>query len=179
MTIETSRMMVAGSPDPEIRDKPETRNPKPGIRQSAVGALLFFVLLALTGQAPAQPYQSGSGSMSQTPVFKYYVWGQVRNPGAFSLSANPDIVELISAAGGPTAYANLSQAVLIRASTQKRMAVNLGKVLGSGQVVPLSPGDVVIVRSSAWYYIRDGLTLVTSAASLVTLVLTIVNMVGK
>ena len=147
----------------------------------ALVSLLFFALIFAAGTALAQPsgYQSGSGSMSQTPVFKYYVWGQVRNPGAYSLSSNPDILELLSAAGGPTAYANLDRAVLVRASTQKRMNIDLGKALNAGQVVALSPGDVVIVRSSTWYYARDGLTLVTSVGTLVILVLSIMNMVGR
>ena len=137
------------------------------------------VALLVAGWASAQPAQSGSSTMSQAPVFKYYVWGQVRVPGAYSLGANPDILELLSAGGGPTEYADLRHVVLVRAVTEKRIKVNLTKTLEAGHVVPLSPGDVVIVPHSAWYYFRDGLTIVTSVATLAILALTIMNGVGK
>jgi len=130
----------------------------------------------VAGWALAQPVSS---STSQAPVFKYYVWGQVRVPGAYSLGANPDIVELVSAAGGPTQYADVRHVVLVRAVTQQRTSVNLKKMLGSGQVVPLYPGDVVMVPNSAWYSIRDGLSVTTTIVSLATLVFTILNWVAK
>ncbi len=117
--------------------------------------------------------------MSQAPVFKYYVWGQVRSPGAYSLGANPDIVELLSAAGGPTAYADVKHIVVVRAVTQKRMGIDLKKTLGAGEVVPLYPGDVVMVPNSPWYSIRDGLSVSTTVISLATLVFTIMNWVAK
>jgi hypothetical protein len=138
-----------------------------------------FVVLAVLAFAAQAPGQAGSVPVSQAPVFKYYVWGQVRSPGAYSLGANPDLIELLSAGGGPTAYANLRRVVLVRAVTQKRTNVNLQRTLEAGQVVPLFPGDVVIVSSSSWYYIRDGLSVVASFATLATLVLTIVNGVGR
>ena len=125
--------------------------------------LILCVLLA--GAGWAQPAQ-GLGS-------KYYVWGQVRSPGAYSFVASPDIVELLSAGGGPTENANLKRVVLIRAVTQKRTRIDLQKVMDSGQVMRLAPGDVVIVPTSGWSNVRDWLTVLTSAASLITLVLTI------
>ena len=81
---------------------------------------------------------------------RVYVWGQVRAPGAYSFIASPDILELLSAAGGPTENANLKRVILIRAVTQTRMRINLSAMLNKGQVVRLSPGDVVIVPSSGW-----------------------------
>jgi protein involved in polysaccharide export with SLBB domain len=126
--------------------------------------------MALAGLVQAQPAPG-----SQVPGSKYYVWGQVRSPGAYSFIASPDIIELLSTAGGPTENANLTRVILIRAVTQKRTRINLKVMLDRGQVVRLSPGDVVIVPSSPWYYIRDGLVVLTSAASLVTVVLTIMT----
>jgi len=134
------------------------------------------IALALSaGIISAQPVRSGSAPVSQLPGSKYYVWGQVRSPGAYSFVAAPDIFELLSAGGGPTESANLKRIVLIRAVTQKRSSVNLQAMLDSGQILRLSPGDVVIVPTSAWYSIRDGLTVVTSVATLVTLAITILN----
>lgn len=109
---------------------------------------------------------------------EYYVWGQVRAPGAYAFVANPDILELLSTAGGPIDNANLGRVILIRAVTQKRVTINMQAMLSSGQVMRLSPGDVVIVPSSAWYNVRDCLTVATSIATLVTLVITVLNWTG-
>jgi len=138
--------------------------PRPTLRQSVVVALLV-----VAGWALAQP------TGSRAPVFKYYVWGQVRSPGAYSLGGNPDLLELLSAAGGPTQYADVRHVVLVRATTQKQIKVDLKKMLTAGQVVPLSPGDVVMVPNSPWYIIRDGISIVTTVVSFTTLVLVIVN----
>lgn len=144
------------------------------LHAGGVAALVCCGLLALAGAVSAQPAPG-----SQAPGSKYYVWGQVRSPGAYSFIASPDIVELLSAGGGPTESANLSRVVLIRAVTQKRTRIDLQKMMGSGQILRLAPGDVVIVPSSPWYYIRDGLVVLTSAASLITVVLTIMNWAQK
>ncbi|MCX6844553.1 MAG: SLBB domain-containing protein, partial [candidate division WOR-3 bacterium] len=135
---------------------------------------VLAALLLVAGWASAKPAQSQQG-----PVFKYYVWGQVRGPGAYSLSANPDLVELLSAAGGPTQYADVRHVTLVRATTKKRMRIDLKKMLDAGQVVPLSPGDVVMVPDSPWYSIRDGLTITSTVVSFATLVLTIMNWVAR
>jgi len=140
---------------------------------------ILFVLSALAAVASAQPVRSGSAPAADVPGSKYYVWGQVRSPGAYSFIASPDIVELLSAGGGPTENANLRRVILIRAVTQKRTRIDLQKMMDSGQVARLGPGDVVIVPSSPWFYIRDGLVVLTSAASLVTVVLTIMNWAAK
>jgi hypothetical protein len=140
--------------------------------------LILFGLFALAGWAQAQPARSGSAPVSQVPGSKYYVWGQVRAPGAYSFIASPDIVELLSAGGGPTENANLGRVILIQAVTQKRTRINLQKMMDSGQVVRLSPGDVVIVPSSAWSHVRDWLAVLTSGASLASLVLLIMSRAG-
>jgi hypothetical protein len=138
-------------------------------------AVFVAALLAASGRAFAQP---ASSSMLQGSGSACYVWGQVRSPGAYGFVANPDILELLSAGGGPTENADLRRVILIRAVTQKRASVNLQAMLTSGQVVRLAPGDVVIVPSSAWYHIRDWISIVTVASTLATLTLTIVNRVG-
>ncbi|GEM_PF-406222 len=133
---------------------------------------VLATLLLCTGWASAQPAQS------QAPVFKYYVWGQVRGPGAYSLGANPDLVELLSAAGGPTQYADVRHVVLVQATTKKQMRIDLKKMLAAGQVIPLSPGDVVMVPNSPWYSIRDGLSITTTVVSFASLILLIMNRAG-
>jgi protein involved in polysaccharide export with SLBB domain len=135
--------------------------------------LILFVLLA--GAGWAQTARSGAAPVSDVPGSKYYVWGQVRAPGAYSFVASPDIVELLSAGGGPTDNANLRRVVLIRAVTQKRTRVDLQRMMDSGQVLRLAPGDVVIVPSSPWSNVRDWLAVLTSAASLASLVLLLMD----
>jgi hypothetical protein len=144
------------------------------LHAGGVAALVCIGLMALAGLVQAQPAPG-----SQVPGSKYYVWGQVRNPGAYSFIASPDIVELLSAGGGPTQDANLRQVVLIRAVTQKRMRIDLQKMMSSGQVLRLAPGDVVIVSSSAWYSFRDGLAVATTLVSAVTLVITILSWTSR
>ncbi len=95
--------------------------------------------------------------MSQPPVFKYYIWGQVGRPGTHQLGPNPDVLELLSAAGGPTEWADIRHITLIQAATGKRIRIDLKKMLATGQVVPLNPGDIVMVPNSFWYSMRYAL----------------------
>jgi hypothetical protein len=163
---------AGGSPRHGIRGLFSSRFMRRG---SCLGGVLTAALLALGGRALAQP---PSTSLSQPPGPAYYVWGQVRSPGAYSFVASPDILELLSAAGGPTENANLRSIVLIRAVTQQRTSVNFQAILASGQVIRLSPGDVIVVPISSWLHVRDWLSVLTVATTLVTLTLTIANKVG-
>jgi len=148
----------------------EGRSPVPGPRSPV---RLVAALLVVAFWAMAQP--AGSGPV---PGSKYYVWGQVRSPGAYSFVASPDLLELLSAGGGPTNDANLKRVLLIRAVTKTRTRIDLQAMLATGQVVRLSPGDVVIVPSSPWYYMRDALSVLTTAAGFVTLFFTIMTWAG-
>jgi hypothetical protein len=147
-------------------------------RTRGFGYWALGILLVVCGLLSAQP-EPASASLSEAPVFKYYVWGQVRQPGAYRLGTNPDIVELLSAGGGPTDQADISHVVLVRGIDQKRVPLNLKEVIGSGKPVPLTPGDVVIVPRAFWYTFRDELAIVTSLAIFVNLYFTIANGVKK
>lgn len=116
--------------------------------------------------------------LAQPPAFKYYVWGQVRSPGAYRLSTHPDIWELLSAAGGPTEQADMSRLVLISAVSQQRRRLNLKELLDSGSGILLSPGDVVLVPRSFWYTLRDQLAIASSVAVFVNLYFTIARRGG-
>jgi len=152
---------------------PPVRSPRLLISGHRSPVLVVAALLVVAGWALAQPAQP------QAPVFNYYVWGQVRNPGAYNLGASPDIVELLSAAGGPTEYADTRHVVLIRATTQQRVNINLKKMLFSGQVISLSPGDIVLVPNSAWYSVQEYLSITTTLVSVATLIFTIMTWVAR
>jgi len=147
--------------------RPPTANWK--LHASGVAAVMCLGLLALAGRVSAQP-----AAGSRAPVFKYYVWGQVRSPGAYVLGGNPDLVELLSAAGGPTEHADVRHLVLVEATTQKQLRVDVKKMLAAGQVVSLSPGDVVLVPDSPWYTVRYVLEVATTVTSFATLAMTVV-----
>lgn len=143
------------------------------VRGSRSRVSVLAVLLVVAGSALAQPAQS------QAPTFKYYAWGQVRSPGAYVLGVSPDLMELLSAAGGPTQYANVRRVVLIRSTTQQREIINLKTMMFSGQVVSLSPGDIVIVPNSAWYFIREYMSVTATLVSFATLIFTVMNWVAR
>ncbi len=75
-----------------------------------------------------------------------YLVGQVGKTGAFEMPAGRTVGELIAVAGGYTAGAALSQAMIIRKDTTIR--VDLGQVLLEGNAsanTTLESGDLVIV----------------------------------
>jgi protein involved in polysaccharide export with SLBB domain len=88
-------------------------------------------------------------------------------------------MELLSAAGGPTQYADVRHVVLVRATTQQRVNINLKAMLSSGQIVLLSPGDIVMVPNSAWYSIREYFSITTTVVSFATLVFTIMSWMSR
>jgi len=133
---------------------------------------VIAALLVATGWILAQPAQT------QGPVFKYYVWGQVRSPGAYSLGASPDLMELLSAAGGPTQNADVRHVVLIRATTQQRVRINLKTMMFSGQIVSISPGDIVLVPNSPWYSVTLYFSMTATLVSFATLIFTVMNWMG-
>jgi len=176
VTVSGPRSIVNSPQSPVVRP------PFLAPRSSFILRSSFFVLaslLLLAGSARGQGSQSGTAPLSQGPVFKYYVWGQVRSPGTYNLGPSPDVLELLSAAGGPTENADVQHVVLFQAYTQKQIKIDLKKMLGSGQVIPLSPGDVVIVPNSPWYALRYGLSVVSTVASLATLALVVMNWVTR
>ncbi|HDH31252.1 MAG TPA: hypothetical protein ENH26_00570 [Candidatus Wolfebacteria bacterium] len=101
-----------------------------------------------------------------------HVWGEVARPGEYLVPDGTNVLELISRAGGPTAFANLKNITLTRkevptfskpqtASNHKEnpyekniMRVNLKSYLNnnnSNSLPVLKPGDVVVVKQNTWY----------------------------
>jgi SLBB domain len=120
---------------------------------------------------PAQKSEVG-----EPASFKYYAWGEVRSPGIYHLGPNLDIVELLSQAGGPTEAADLTRVSVIQGSDQRKITLNVKKALESGNVVSLSPGDIVIVPKSLGYVIRGEITWISTFLLALNLYLTIVSL---
>ena len=76
-----------------------------------------IVLLHLHHMLPAQErtkpgdYFLGDEEKLEMVV---HIWGEVKEPGEFRVSYETNVVELISKAGGPTEFANLSKIRLTR-----------------------------------------------------------------
>ncbi len=113
-------------------------------------------------------------AFGQTGSVRAAAWGQVTKPGQYYLSGSPDVLELISNAGGPTANADLTRVLLIRERDGTRTRLNLMRLTAEGEPVFLVPGDVVIVPESFWCKVQRNLPVITTLATLVNVAVTIV-----
>ena len=99
------------------------------------------------------------------------VWGQVKNPGLYSLPENSDIVTLLSLANGPTENADLSKIKVIRkgATKDSLYTVNLKKSLlhGEKEKITLKPGDIIEISPSTFYSISNFIRFITQVSMVV------------
>jgi polysaccharide export outer membrane protein len=83
---------------------------------------------------------------------RVYVMGQVNNPGRYSFPTIPDLVTVLSEAGGPTETALLSEVMIIGAEAgAERQVVDLERYLRDadpGALPPLKTGDKIFVPQS-------------------------------
>jgi len=84
-------------------------------------ALFFFLILFLSTCFSQQDlikkdqYQIGP---DERLLITVHVWGEVRIPGEYLVPDDTDILGLISKAGGPTEYSNLSNVKITRGLTE-------------------------------------------------------------
>jgi len=78
---------------------------------------------------------------------QFYVYGEVRQPGAYKMEARLTVLKAITLAGGLTDYA--SHIVYIKRKIngkEKRIRVNINNVIRNVEVdVPICPEDIVVV----------------------------------
>jgi len=101
----------------------------------------------LPGDRPAQ-YILGSQDVLLITV---NLWGHVQRPGIYSIPSSFGLIDLLSSAGGPLRTARLNDVRIIR-KNQDVIKVNVKEFMQSGNkdlLVPLQPGDLVIVSGSA------------------------------
>lgn len=78
------------------------------------------------------------------------LWGHVLKPGIYSVPSAFNIIDLLSSAGGPLKTARLNDVRIIR-KNQEVIAVNIEEFIKTGNqdlLIPLQPGDVIIVSGS-------------------------------
>ncbi|MEO0073297.1 MAG: SLBB domain-containing protein [candidate division WOR-3 bacterium] len=132
--------------------------------------MVTAVVCVLIGYALAQPdVETAAAGLG----VRVAVWGQVRNPGLYRLAGSPDVLELVSAAGGPTENADLSRALLLRERDGVRLRLNIARASASSEPVFLVPGDVLIIPTSTWSRIKQELPVVSALAVFANVILTL------
>jgi protein involved in polysaccharide export with SLBB domain len=99
------------------------------------------------GDRPAQ-YILGSQDVLLITV---NLWGHIQRPGIYSIPSSFGLIDLLSSAGGPLRTARLNDVRIIR-KNQDVIKVNVKEFMQTGNkdlLVPLQPGDLVIVSGSA------------------------------
>jgi polysaccharide export outer membrane protein len=81
---------------------------------------------------------------------RIFILGEVNHPGPTGMSANMTVLQAISAAGGPTAYANTKKITVLRAEQgkQTKFLFNYKEVIkgnNQDQNIQLKPGDTIVV----------------------------------
>ena len=81
---------------------------------------------------------------------RIFILGEVNHPGAVAMSANMTVLQAITAAGGPTAYANTKKINILRneQGKQSKYLFNYKEVVkgnNSEQNILLKSGDTIVV----------------------------------
>jgi hypothetical protein len=101
-----------------------------------------------------------------------HIIGEVQKPGEYRVRDQATVLELLSKAGGPTAFSRLSHVTVRRvllapgasasptglAPSVEILAVDLERALRDKDAPPpltLRPGDVVVVPKNAWHKWKD------------------------
>ena len=94
------------------------------------------------------------------------VWGEVTRPGYYNVPDGSDVARLLSYAGGPTEFANLSRVKLTRPDGGAS-AVDIKQYIDTGDVVAvpvLKPGDTVYVYRNEKYAWREFVKVMSELA---------------
>jgi hypothetical protein len=130
-------------------------------------AFLLLILLSLNLFAQeSQTIMSKSGRLADRQNASKYIlsagsdallmtvkiWGEVTKPGLYDVPIGTDLIELISAAGGPTTRANLSKVRVIHNSPESGedyvTMVNIKQFLNTGNsadIPEIKPSDTIIM----------------------------------
>lgn len=137
------------------------------VSRTVVAIAVAAVAAAATGQPAVE------GLTAPSLAIRAAVWGQVAKPGQYFLRGSPDLFELLSEAGGPSAGADLTRIVLIRERDGTRKRLNVNRIAASGQPFFIVPGDVVIVPESFWSRFTRNLPVVSTLVVVANLVVTV------
>lgn len=111
---------------------------------------LFFSAMCFASEGYSLP-----GINSDEITMPVNVWGEVRSPGLHLIPWDSDLRDALSAAGGPTSMADLSEVKII--STGIEIKYNLSAFLsGEGAPMPaMEPDATVFVGKSNYEWWKD------------------------
>ena len=116
----------------------------------------LLLLVSSFSYAQDQSYSGGDRAAqyilgdSDVLLISVNLWGNVLKPGIYSVPSAFNIIDLLSSAGGPTRSARLNDVRIVR-KNQEVITVDIEKYVKTGNqdlLVPLQPGDVIIVSGS-------------------------------
>jgi len=83
-------------------------------------------------------------------LMSIHVWGEVRSPGTYLVPVEADLIVAISAAGGPTSQAKLSDVRIVYEDSEIRY--NLDRFLDAdgGPVPHLDPGATIHIPTNSF-----------------------------
>ena len=134
-----------------------------------IAILLFLVSLAPAGLQAQEEY---GFQRDQRLLIEVHVWGEVTRPGLYRVPDGSTILDVISAAGGPTGFASLSRVRLTHppGAKPRSLKVNLDQyVSGTNQseLPVIKPGDMVTVPRNARFFWKDAIQLLADIAIIV------------
>ena len=158
--------------------------------RSAIRVALVFCVAVWASPLHAQEdvYVQDESQRLQILV---HIMGEVKEPGEYLVSDNTDVLQLISKAGGPTEFGNLSGVRIRRlqppmplhdalgasngdALSERLLRADLTAYLNAKSNAPppvLQPGDVVTVPSNSWRAWRRAFSMVRDIAVVVSVYL--------
>ena len=116
---------------------------------------LIRILIVLTSVVLAVDDYSLPGVDSDEILMPVNVWGEVRNPGVHMIPWNSDLRDALSAAGGPTATADLSdvRVILLDLEIEYDLSAFLS---GHGRPLPpMEPDATVYLSTSSYEWWKD------------------------
>ena len=113
-----------------------------------------------------------SMNSSQQLLIEVHVWGEVNKPGVYQVPDGSTVLDVISAAGGPTGFAALSRVRLSHTPEHRPRIepVNLDRYLNKEQAAlppVLKPGDAVLVPRNTRFFWKDAVALIADIAVIV------------
>ncbi|HDR00050.1 MAG TPA: hypothetical protein ENN51_07200 [candidate division WOR-3 bacterium] len=140
--------------------------------KTVLAVLFAAVALVAAHSSGSRAAASVAGREPAPGTVRASVWGAVTRPGQYRLAGAPDVLELMSAAGGPSADADLGRVLLIREVDGSRHRLDIGR-FADAEPLFLVSGDVLIVPEHFWRKVQRSLPLVTTLVTLANLAVTI------
>ena len=128
--------------------------PRAAPAQNAGGGTLRLNLARVLAGDPAENLMVANGDTLVVPKGNtFFVFGEVRKPGAYQLDKDTNVLEGIALAGGFTDKASPGRVRVIRSTPegQQTISVDINDVIKRGQrekAIPLRENDVVVVPES-------------------------------